>query len=98
MKNEIKHLILPEIGCLIVKANRRRGYAKEAARASGMTLRNVFTAAEGEKTLVYVIRREQWRKRSGKSKNRKGKRIKKWAPSYGMVPTIQRGSSDLAGK
>ena len=66
MKNEIKHLILPEIGCHIAKANRRRGYAKEAARASGMTLRNVFTAAEGEKTLMYVIRREQWRKRSGK--------------------------------
>lgn len=66
MKNEIKHLILPEIDCHIAKANRRRGCAKEAARASGMTLRNVFTDAEGEKTLVYVIRREQWRKRSGK--------------------------------
>ena len=66
MKNEIKHLILSEIGCHIVKANRRRGYAKETARAGGMTLRNVFTDAEGEKTLVYVIRREQWRKQSGK--------------------------------
>ena len=63
-----------------------------------MTLRNVFTDAEGEKILVYVIRREQWRKRSGKSKNRKGKHMKEWAPSYGMVPTIQRGSSDAAGK
>lgn len=49
-----------------MKANRRQGYAKEAARASDMTLRNVFTDAEGEKILVYVIRREQWRKRSGK--------------------------------
>lgn len=66
MKNEIKHLILPEIGCHIAKANRRRSYAKKAARTSGMTLRNVFTAAEGERNLVYVLRREQWRKRSGK--------------------------------
>lgn len=66
MKNEIKHLILPEIGCRIAKAKRRRGCAKEAARASDMTLRNVFADAEGEKTLVYVIRREQWRKQSGK--------------------------------
>ena len=66
MKNEIKHLILPEIGCHIAKANRHRGCAKEAARASGMTLRNVFTAAEGERILAYVLRREQWRKQSRK--------------------------------
>lgn len=81
MKLETKHLILREMMPEDSAGDRlphyqRQGYAKEATRASGMTLRNVFTAAEGEKTLVYVIRREQWRKQSGKSKNRKEKHMK----------------------
>lgn len=71
MKLETKHLILREMMPEDSAGDRRphyqrQGYAKEAARASGMTLRNVFTDAEGERILVYVIRREQWRKRSGK--------------------------------
>lgn len=71
MKNEIKHLILREMMPEDSAGDRlpyyqRQGYAKEATRASDMTLRNVFTDAEGEKILVYVIRREQWRKQSRK--------------------------------
>lgn len=37
------------------------------AWASGMTLRNAFTDAEGEKTLVYGISQEQWRKQRSQS-------------------------------